>query len=121
MTPADKTALVERVREVANHPHTNKLIAKDLLALCDLAESPDNWLPIESAPRDGTVILLCRPSEQSDAGYYSSDPEKNYWKQTGWMMLGDDVLTDRPIKDGSKFCYTHWQPMPTGPKPTPAS
>lgn len=118
MTPADKTALVERVRARTNIAYENASVEimtgrehADLLALCDLAESPDCWLPIETAPRDGTCILLAQPNETAFEGYFMGNPKHNHWGETGWFDTGADVLTQRPLEG-----LTSWQPLPTGPK-----
>lgn len=62
---------------------------------------PDNdWRPIESAPKDGTTVLLWAP----------------HWSaaQTGWTF-GADAWQDCP-KDSHLRPPTHWMPLPEPPK-----
>lgn len=58
------------------------------------------WRPIESAPRDGTVVLLWA----------------QHWRaaSTGWTF-GEDAWQDCP-KDAYVRPPTLWQPLPEPPK-----
>lgn len=66
------------------------------------------WQPIETAPRDGTELLLWYPDEDDpqesfiEVGWYNNDPEatKEY---RGWLII-------------SGIEATHWQPLPDPPK-----
>lgn len=69
------------------------------------------WRPIETAPRDGTrVLLFSVPNEVPSLRPHIAD---GYWKaSTGLMapglwMLGQSV--------GPSFCPTHWLPLPPAP------
>lgn len=70
------------------------------------------WLPIETAPRDGTKILMacpwlgvCGPGEWS-TDKYAKKP-RPYWTHWGERIWGvQRVRADQP---------THWQPMPEAP------
>jgi len=72
------------------------------------------WLPIESAPKDGTAILVCL--SDSDSGYvvFWVDPAKGIrdyvGSKIGWHIAycGDFL--------GPCDAPTHWQPLPKGPK-----
>ena len=65
------------------------------------------WQPIETSPRDGTIVILFSADENMvDAGYWSSlidsSPPAGWFETTGgdhWH-LGD---------------VTHWMPMPAPP------
>ena len=74
-----------------------------------------DWQPIETAPKDGTVILLYRFTDPVKlgfpiytrfqawdyaVGYYTSDKER---APTGWVSP--------PIANP-----THWMPLPEPPK-----
>ena len=83
------------------------------------------WRPIETAPKDGTEILLCRPSDydacvgkftdldefltkhERETVDYDDDAlySKDWWcyDQTGLVRLEDDVPP------------THWMPLPSPP------
>lgn len=60
------------------------------------------WLPIESAPRDGSEMHLC--SERGQAvGYWDEDE--------------DSFVTDYRGKGNFDFvAATHWQPLPAPPE-----
>lgn len=71
------------------------------------------WLPIESAPKDGTAILVCL--SDSDSGYvvFWVDPAKEIrdyvGSKIGWHIAycGDFL--------GPCDAPTHWQPLPSPP------
>ncbi|MCB9902368.1 MAG: DUF551 domain-containing protein [Planctomycetes bacterium] len=64
------------------------------------------WQPIETAPRDGTDVLVFR-DYSSGARYAVASFDGEEWRDIGdigWAgMDGDD---NQP---------THWMPLPTGP------
>lgn len=74
----------------------------------------DNWLTIESAPKDGTRVLLWDAGgRQALIGRWSHSQrldngrvtyEKAEWSAVGLMLFGDD------------FKPTHWMLLPLGPK-----
>ena len=70
--------------------------AKDMSQFSWDASRKATWLPIESAPKDGTEIILC----EGAAAPYCGE-----WKHEEWA--------DR---DGSDYRIpTHWQPLPAPP------
>lgn len=58
-----------------------------------------NWRPIETAPRDGTEIILCNISGSLGIGSYM--PKQDSWEIT------DDVWWDK---------CSHWMPLPKPPE-----
>lgn len=60
-----------------------------------------DWRPIETAPRDGTPVLLFFPARYQGKGGVS-------W---GCFIEGE-WLDSRAIRDNGA---THWQPMPDHP------
>lgn len=77
-----------------------------------------NWQPIETAPKDGTEILICMPGGQSDHYYivcWSDD--FRYWQNRssendGLPGVGD--LTERDIQSCHlKPMWCHLEPPPT--------
>jgi hypothetical protein len=62
------------------------------------AQSPD-WQPIETAPKDGTFILVFSPGRIQETVAWCKDRE--FW------MNGFD---DRPVEK-----ITHWMPLPQSP------
>lgn len=72
------------------------------------------WRPIESAPRDGTRILLGDPDGfPGYEGFWMADPSRNHWGETGWFAVDSDILCEHPH---SPSC---WMPLPVCPLPTP--
>jgi len=103
--------------------------ARALAAL--LREAGDGWRPIESAPKDGTVVLLYCPQGDGSpgstyrvtAGNWESDPggitehrdlegrylgqdESDGWE--GWMSWDGGFSEDTMMP-------THWRPLPAPP------
>lgn len=121
-TPATRVALVDGLLSYADkHPATWAADeAKALLreAAAALARPADGWLPIESAPKDGTLYLCwvdaIRYGESDDGSQYQADVSEvdfGQWRdfETGGAhmnMMGD-------IGDGQQI--THWMPLPTPP------
>ena len=73
-----------------------------------------NWQPIETAPKDGTVILL-HHSRNALCGYASSvRPLKaiaiGYFR--GWWVTG---VPGGHSEGGGDNQFTHWMPLPTPP------
>jgi hypothetical protein len=94
------------------------------------AAEAGEWLPIESAPRDGTRIILGRPDEDGDGGGISVC---GYWideLEDGVDYMGNDGgFTDvdyQVFQPGRSFgaesyrCAgkqpTHWRPLPAPPQ-----
>lgn len=65
------------------------------------------WQPIETAPKDGTPILVCR------VGYQAQQVAAVYWDWTFSRRYPWQFLT---IADGhAKGWPTHWMPLPPPP------
>lgn len=83
------------------------------------APEPGTWQPIESAPKDGTVVLL----------WWRATDGVAYWAAGAWQEFGDGskgwigesfhasedgywtrIVGDRP---------THWMPLPVAPPSAP--
>lgn len=72
----------------------------------------DEWMPIETAPKDGREVLLWLGSPWSKV-------EKARW-YAPWKNWQAGVIPADPVRED---CYgigsavpTHWQPLPTPPK-----
>lgn len=67
------------------------------------------WHPIETAPKDGTRILLHIKDFRIDCGQWNSDQyarkPKPYWD---WGFPSKQIMRDDPP--------THWMPLPEPPK-----
>jgi hypothetical protein len=83
-----------------------------------MVEAMVGWRPIETAPKDGTYVLLFFPSRPiSDTftgivrsgcwGYVEDDDDSD-----GWYEHPEDDMTQR-AGDGLP---THWMPLPDPPK-----
>jgi hypothetical protein len=83
------------------------------------------WEPIETAPKDGTLILVCRMTP----GYpdYDLGPTIGWWegprvargrgRRPGWFSESDEF--EPPLIGQERwlltFDPTHWQPLPAPP------
>ena len=77
------------------------------------------WMPIETAPKDGTQILVARAGEEIGMGAV----EIVDWcvmENWHWEQVGDDLY--RKVKDapsefwnGNGHRATHWLPLPAPP------
>lgn len=71
------------------------------------------WQPIETAPKDGTMILVWDESSSPGvvAAYFLSEThDDEEW--SGWIY-GDQLLADA---DPEGPLPTHWMPLPEPPK-----
>jgi hypothetical protein len=65
----------------------------------------DDWQTMETAPRDGTNILLAEDGVTSEA----------YWSESGMgWWAANTHHTD--YVDGQIYAPTHWRPLPSPPK-----
>lgn len=79
------------------------------------------WQPIETAPRDGTEIILRKGGRVTSGAYIEwTETESHFHGSTG-VYLGEtecDSGADWQSWDGG-FCTddapTHWQPLPAPP------
>lgn len=63
------------------------------------------WMPIESAPKDGTKLLVWDGYEITSAKY---DPEYTWWE----ICVPSDGYVE-----SNCIAPTHWMPLPSPPKP----
>lgn len=71
----------------------------------------DGWQPIETAPKDGSAIILGYAGSHSCEGFWMGDASRNHWGETGWFDSDSDVLCEHAHKP------THWMPLPASPTP----
>ena len=62
------------------------------------------WLPIESAPRDGSSILLAWGGKSREGHWLDNTATR--WPWAGWKVLG--MLQPNGLP-------THWRPLPAAP------
>jgi len=85
-----------------------------------------DWRPIETAPRDGTWVMLSG-GETTEGDYPDELGEE---RKRPVIAKWERDLDDRFIDDGWVFCYwdgdwrdgylhpTHWRPLPNPPEDT---
>ncbi len=128
MTPAEHVKAIEDAafsyadaHLVLNRNPHKETLDKANAALCGLKDAilagvgaaPEGWMPIETAPKDGTYILLgsadgswiARNYPVYQSGYRPDNP----WQS---MMLNHEHMGRYP-----KAKPTHWMPLPAAPKP----
>jgi len=69
------------------------------------------WLPINSAPRDGTEILIWHELGQCRIVFWKSLPTQEKTKEGYWAYPGEDHF-------GTETCRW-WMPLPEPPKKYP--
>jgi hypothetical protein len=77
-----------------------------LAALADRLEAREGWRDIESAPKDGSVVLLGYPPHpRIDRSVYEGrwNRAQNTWTSCNGFILHSDA--------------THWMPLPPAPQP----
>lgn len=80
---------------------TSEILA--LIAEVEQARIANGWLPIETAPKDGSVVLTARQVRHG-RGYAIEGMTKN---SAGWWVTVDG---DRPSQP------THWMQLPAAPQ-----
>jgi hypothetical protein len=105
MTTDDKD-LVERLRAPAG----------EFTSILDRAEAADRieqlssggWMPIESAPKDGSNILIIAMEA------YSPEARQGWWDGTWWAFYS---RPEKFVVPGPTHMIevTHWQPLPSPP------
>lgn len=80
--------------------------------------SGQEWRTIESAPRDGTRVLVCCLGSDGDRttheAWWSTPYESAPLKHGCWRYDGGRTMLSAELNDG-RFGATHWQPLPPAP------
>lgn len=85
--------------------------------MTDLIErvAKSGWMPIETAPKDGTDVLLCG-GEMGDTMSFEVYPLKRtvlgYWDGSLWNCGNSGGHDEYYVLVGP----THWQPLPEPPE-----
>lgn len=99
--------------------------AKDTLrALQDSLMSPTSqpqggWRTMESAPKDGTFVWLCKTQWNGSAYFYI---HLAYWRDEDPRWVPAHFNDTQAIRDklmAERTAPTHWMPLQTVPKPLP--
>lgn len=78
------------------------------------ARKVPEWLPIESAPKDGHLILCA--NGRSFIGTWCYIPFQEYRSEDGvYLDQQDEQAYWMDIADGEELEPTHWMPLPAAP------
>lgn len=99
LVSAIAAAIEARDAEWEAHMHSVSANAESKLRMAREIEG-DRWHPIETAPKDGSWVLLWWP-------HWDHKPTTGYWNV--FMWYSDRALSDDGIGP------THWQPLPPRP------
>ena len=128
MALADSYAEVSAVSTTAHAVEVQAALRKALTEALAPQAVPE-WLPIESAPKDGTLVVLYSPNGPDDwpdsfkvtFDYFCKDYEnwfhhsaahEHYMAVGGSNACGQDAVCTGPSE---KAPYTHWMPLPSVP------
>lgn len=91
------------------------LLLNHLPALLDRLEAAEKalaWRPIESAPKDGTPILVHCKNGASYGVWWSRVSDTAHMLEPCWCVIGGGELAR---KTSDARTPTHWQPLPVLP------
>ncbi len=74
-----------------------------------LRDAGDGWMPIESAPRDGTRVLLCLEGSVIEGWFEPLSPFAEGWQAVHLELHGCGCCS------GGGPQPTHWRPLPQSP------
>lgn len=75
-----------------------------------------NWQPIETAPKDGTWILLCKATD-ADGKPITGESFGLFVQRAAWWEVDGWVDYCAMVRDPNVFFNpTHWMPLPEPPK-----
>lgn len=110
--PGDPAWPIEQARYEGRQKALREMAVEALPALLDRIEALEaglRWQPIESAPRDGSYMLIATESHDGGMTVARFDPE---WGDDGWWMLDDGKNFEIPLRGPEP---THWMPRPAPP------
>lgn len=70
------------------------------------------WQSIETAPKDGTPVLLYKPNEKRMGAYTLA----GYWDGQWWGCGGWELVWRSRLDHKEYGRPTHWQPLPEPPE-----
>lgn len=74
------------------------------------------WMPIESAPKDGTFVIVWPPTWKGVVSCASWDDDKYAKKPRPYWRRADEYGC---VGFSREKPPTHWMPLPEPPKETP--
>lgn len=99
----------------------SELVHRDVELIERAPARPGEWQPIETAPKDGTEILLGHWFVDDPDGYHGGD--RWLWIASGSVAddgMFDCDFTDEYFKPEFFHKVTHWMPLPKPPVPSPS-
>jgi len=95
-----------------NEPIKNAEPDRSLSVLIDEPEGTNKWQPIETAPKDGTPVLLAIPWHGEGRGYLRFIGRWD-WNCNRWEK-GESNRTY--FTERMQAAFTHWMPLPKPPE-----
>jgi hypothetical protein len=81
------------------------------------------WQPIETAPKDGSRIILFWPSFDgwTDFGWWKDNPRLKHCSEIDGIQVSADYFSNSTEMDDYEMAKdgngpTHWMPMPNPPR-----
>lgn len=103
--------IVERLKQLLQYDYiTQEMVdcfVNEATAEIERLRGLTEWQPIETAPKDGTQILLAGVCQAPSIDAGESSVVKGYWTDFntgGWVWYG------------AAMDFTHWMPLPTPPE-----
>ncbi len=113
------------VTTIAVSQHLNTAIEAALRALSSPVHADagkvegDGWLPIETAPKDRTSVIIAVPAKEKKDGFIVGeayfDPENYEGGDWWWAGSSHTDHFDSPISDLNYNAPTNWRPLPSAP------
>lgn len=72
------------------------------------------WRPIETAPRDGRLLMLACVGKWTGVGRVTASVVQG----NSWFQGGVDVIAWEPSNRDVRDTPTHWMPLPAPPTPS---
>lgn len=115
-------------REVVDskaHGRLRLVSERTTIWLADALDAARAWRPIETAPRDGTIVLcayrLNGETWAMDAMYWDAEFHTTYLDEEADDAVHTGAWTDGSIdanEDPMEFRPSHWMPLPAPPEST---
>ena len=99
----------DMIERITGMEEAQQLTAGDVVELANLiADRGCVWQPIETAPRDGGEVLVCRTYAHNRPEYAVA-----VWNGEEWRDMGDIGWAGMHGDEGNQ--PTHWMPLPPPP------
>ena len=82
--------------------------------MAEMVDPMSEWQPIETAPRDGSKMLLCVAGFEPAVGRY--DRQRGMFDYLQEEDMPDDAAWQRCLESNPRWDVTHWMPLPAPPK-----